>query len=76
MNLRKLLSLFLSVAMCMNLLVVPGFAMKTDSNLTNGYGVERSSGGGDKASPSEADKDTDADIPEKPEEETGDKGDT
>ncbi|WP_313183329.1 CehA/McbA family metallohydrolase [Lacrimispora sp.] len=79
MNLRKLLSLILSVAMCMNLLVVPGFAMKADSNLTNGYGAERSSGGGDKASPSEADKDTDVDIPDKMEEdkgETEDKGDT
>ena len=75
MNLRKLLSLFLSVAMCMNLLVVPGFAMMTDSNLTNGYEEEYSGGGDKKASPSEADKDIDGDIPEKTEEDTGGKGD-
>ncbi len=76
MNGKKLLSLFLSVAMCMNMSVVPGYAIETDLNPPNAYEAEGSGGREDRATPSEADKDTDEDIPEKTEEDTGDTGDT
>lgn len=75
MNLRKLLSLFLSFAMCMNLLIVPGIAFAEDVNPPNAYETERSNVREDRASPSEASKDTEAGIPKKDKEDTVDKGD-